>query len=258
MDHARRAHGQWPCRQGRISVGRYEGRYSKLTLVVHDSDLELLEFNVTFANGQRWTPPGVRHYFREGGRTRVIDLPGDTRIIQHIDLRYRNLPGGGRATVQVWGFKVTAPPPPAPRVMGSNWDSTGWTLLGERTINGRGRVDRDVIPVGRYEGRFSKLTMVAMDSDFEMINFTVRFASGHRGPSPALLREGTRTRVIDSRFDKAIRRVEYNLPGGSRVRCGAETKLYPRLASGGIVRCVGSPGDRHHCLRWRRCRCVRR
>jgi hypothetical protein len=206
----------------RISVGRYEGRYSKLTLVVHDSDLEMVDFVVTFANGQQWAPR-VNHYFRENQRTRVIDLPGDTRVIQHIDLSYRNLPGGGRATVQVWGFKVVDAPPP-PRVLHSNWDSTGWTLLGERTINGRGRVDRDVIPVGRYEGRFSRLTLVAMDSDFEMINFTVRFGSGMPW-SPRTghyFREGTRTRVIDlPGDDRTIRDIELeyrNLPGGGRAR----------------------------------------
>jgi hypothetical protein len=44
----------------------------------------------------------VKHIFREGQRTRVIDFPGDERAIRYIDFKYRNLPGGGRAKVQVW------------------------------------------------------------------------------------------------------------------------------------------------------------
>ena len=89
-----------------ISVGRHEGRFSKLTMVVEDNDLELLEFTVTFTNGQTFRPR-VGHYFRENTKTRVIDLPGDDRAIRKIDLRYRNLGRGARAQVEIWGFKTT-------------------------------------------------------------------------------------------------------------------------------------------------------
>ncbi|HEX8115352.1 MAG TPA: hypothetical protein VF516_46820 [Kofleriaceae bacterium] len=33
---------------------------------------------------------------------RYADFPGDGRVIKFIDFKYRNLPGGGRAKVQVW------------------------------------------------------------------------------------------------------------------------------------------------------------
>jgi hypothetical protein len=201
----------------RINVGRYEGRFSKLTLVVHDSDLELLDFKVTFADRTSWEPR-LAHYFREGQRTRVIDLPGDTRVIQRIDLKYRNLPGGGRARVQVWGFKVVD----APRPVRVDWDSRGWTMLGEQTV--QGRVDRDRINVGRHEGRFSKLTIVVHDSDLELIDFVVTFNRG-RTWSPNLkhyFRESSRTRVIDLPGDERVIKhidIKYrNLPGGGRAR----------------------------------------
>jgi hypothetical protein len=32
----------------------------------------------------------------------VIDFPGDERVIKFVDFKYRNLPGGGKAKVQVW------------------------------------------------------------------------------------------------------------------------------------------------------------
>jgi len=87
-----------------IRVGKYEGKFSKLTLVVEKSELELLSFNVTFGNGEKWAPE-VKHYFKEGDRTRVIDLPGDDRVIQKIDVTYKNLPHGGNAKLEVWGWK---------------------------------------------------------------------------------------------------------------------------------------------------------
>lgn len=89
-----------------IRVGKQEGKFTKLTLVVEKSELELLDFEVTFANGEKWHPDGITHYFRESSRTRVIDLPGDERMIQKIDVKYRNLPRGGNAKLEVWGWKT--------------------------------------------------------------------------------------------------------------------------------------------------------
>ncbi|MFN0248273.1 MAG: hypothetical protein ACKV2T_15380, partial [Kofleriaceae bacterium] len=157
----------------RIEVGRYEGKFTKMTIVVRDSDLELIDFGVKFARGPEWKP-NVAHYFRESQRTHVIDFPGDERVIKHIDFKYRNLPGGGRAKVEVWAWKAGDAPPRPPVVV--NWDSNGWTLLGTRDVDGR--VDRDRIEVGRVEGKFTKMTIVVRDSDLELIDFGVKFARG--------------------------------------------------------------------------------
>ena len=85
----------------RIDVGKYEGRFAKLTLYVEKSNLELLDLEITFGNGEKFHPE-VHHTFQEGSRTRVIDLPGDERVIKAINLKYKNLPGGGKAKFQVW------------------------------------------------------------------------------------------------------------------------------------------------------------
>ena len=82
-------------------MGREEGTFRKLVMVVLDSELELVALEIKFGRGKPFAPE-VRHLFREGSRTRVIDLPGDQRVIKWIELRYRNLPGGGRARVQIW------------------------------------------------------------------------------------------------------------------------------------------------------------
>ena len=85
----------------RIAVGSYKGKFQKLTLVVTDSDLELIDLEVKFERGPAWHP-ALRHYFKEGQRSHVIDFPGDERRIKFVEMKYRNLAGGGAAKVQVW------------------------------------------------------------------------------------------------------------------------------------------------------------
>jgi hypothetical protein len=210
----------------RLEVGRYEGRFNKLTVRVKDSDLEMIEFKIVFGDNTEYNPK-VSQYFRENTRTRQIDLPPAENVIRYIDFKYRNLPGGGRATVQVYGFKIgdnVGPGPrPGPRPpVTVNWDSKGWTMLGARDVDGR--VDRDRIEVGRYEGRFSKMTIVVRDSDLELLDFAVKFA---RGPEwkPAVahyFRENQRTHVIDFPGDeRVIKYIEFkyrNLPGGGKAK----------------------------------------
>lgn len=200
----------------RIEVPRAEGKFTKLTLVVDDSDLELIDFTIKFGRGPDFHP-GVTHYFKEGQRTRVIDFPGDERVIKYIDLKYRNLPGGGRAKVAVWA-KPDRPAGPA-------WDNRGWTMLGERVVNGHGNQDKDRIEVGRKEGLFSKLMLVVLDSDLEIIDFQIKFKKGepYHPEVKAFFKEGTRTRAIDlpGNNDRIIKWLEFtyrNLPGGGRAK----------------------------------------
>jgi hypothetical protein len=56
-----------------------------------------------------------------------------------------------------------------------------WDLLGEQSV-GFG-VDRDVIRVGRREGRFSALALEVRDNDVEILDLNVFF---NRGPPQSL------------------------------------------------------------------------
>lgn len=85
-----------------IHVGRDEGRYTRIMLVAEHSALELFDIVVTFGNGDTYSPD-TRLVFDQSTRSRVIDLPGGARAIKRVDLRYANLPGGGRAQLEVWG-----------------------------------------------------------------------------------------------------------------------------------------------------------
>ena len=138
-----------------IKVGRREGAFTRLMVVVEDSDLEVHSMDVVFGNGERFNP-SLRHFFREDDRTRPIDLPGESRLIQRVEFRYGNLPGGGSARVQVWareggrqdpaigdrGRGIPPPPPADPRfrraapLVMDFWPRQG-AVGTEVTINGR-------------------------------------------------------------------------------------------------------------------------
>lgn len=84
-----------------IAVGRADGRFEAIQLKVEGSALELDEVKVTFADGSVFEPK-TKMTFGNGATTRVIDLPGGKRAIQRVEFKYGNLPGGGRAQVELW------------------------------------------------------------------------------------------------------------------------------------------------------------
>jgi hypothetical protein len=85
-----------------IHVGRREGRFHKIQLVVEHSALEMFDVRVVFGDGSTYSPP-TRLVFEPSSTSRVIDLPGGARVIRRVEFRYGNLPGGGRAQVELWG-----------------------------------------------------------------------------------------------------------------------------------------------------------
>ena len=105
------------------------GAYTHVTFVVSGSDLEMFDVNMKFGNRQDFSP-NVRHYFKNGSRSRAINLPGHKRNIRKVEFKYGNLPGTGRAKVAIWA-KSDAPAPQRP-----TFNSRGWTKLGEKTVNG--------------------------------------------------------------------------------------------------------------------------
>ena len=95
-----------------IEVGGGAGAFTRLMLVVEESDLEMFDVVIEFGNGEKHSPK-IRQVFRDTTRTRAIDLPGNKRAIKRISFRYGNLPGGSRARVEVWA-QGAAPPAPSP------------------------------------------------------------------------------------------------------------------------------------------------
>jgi hypothetical protein len=222
-----------------IPVGKAAKKFDRLVLVVLDSSMELLEFNITFGNKEKFSPP-VKHVFNESSRTREIDLPGNNRIIASIELVYRNIPGGGRARVEIYGKNVAnapkadkdpgPPPPPEP-----GFDPAGWELLGTQTVDGK--KDHDIFQVGKKAGKWDKVTLVVKDSDLELVDFIVTFGNNEKFEPKVrhVFKEGSRSRAIDlpgdNRKIKSIELKYANLPGGGKATVelyAKDTKAKPK------------------------------
>lgn len=80
-----------------------EGFMRAIVIEVRQATVNFEDVTIHFLNGSTMDVP-VRSVIRAGDRSRVIDLPGDARVIRKIVFRYRTI-GKGTAKVVVWGKK---------------------------------------------------------------------------------------------------------------------------------------------------------
>ena len=85
-----------------VHVGRRDGRFTSVMVVVENAPVEIFDMQVTFGDHQQWMVP-MRLVFGPDSTSRMIDLPGGARIIRRVDFRYANLAAGARAKVELWG-----------------------------------------------------------------------------------------------------------------------------------------------------------
>ena len=81
-----------------------QGAFRRVLIEVDGAAVEMWDVVITFANGQTYSPP-TRLVFNANTRSRVIDVPGRSRIISRVDFRYRSLDRRGRngAAVSLFG-----------------------------------------------------------------------------------------------------------------------------------------------------------
>jgi hypothetical protein len=84
-----------------IDVGAQEGRFNHIMFVVEQHAVEIFDVKVTFGDGSRHDVP-TRLVFRPDTRSQVVDLPGANRVVRRVEFRYGNVPGRGRAHVELW------------------------------------------------------------------------------------------------------------------------------------------------------------
>jgi hypothetical protein len=89
-----------------IGVGAYSGTFRSLYFLVEKNDVELFNIVVVYGNGDR-EKFDTRLIFREGSRSRALDLRGGKRIIKSIQFTYRTVGtwADGKARVVVYGVK---------------------------------------------------------------------------------------------------------------------------------------------------------
>ena len=84
-----------------IVVGADSGRFRVVRIDVEKSALEMFDVIIHFGDGTTFSPT-TRMVFDKDTSTRVIDLPGGNRVIQRVDFKYGNIPGGGAAEVSLY------------------------------------------------------------------------------------------------------------------------------------------------------------
>lgn len=210
-----------------VEVGAREGRFTAIRIDVADGDIEMYNLRVIFGDGDAWSPP-TRLDFRQGSRSRVIDLPGGARVIRRIEFAYRSRVRRGRATVEVFGrtaagggkaeavAEVPLTPGPAPA-------RAGWEHLGSRVVTFR--AERDAVAAAG-QGVFRQLMFEVDGGDLELFDIRVTFGNGESwSPATRLyFREDSRSRTL-------------NLPGVARVVRRVDF-LYRSVAGGGEGRAV--------------------
>jgi len=102
--------GEWE-KLGELAVSKREERdvidvkastrFTALSFRVEKGEVEIEDIKVTFDNDKTFSPD-TKLIFREGERSRKIDLPGDSRAIKHIRFLYRSV-GRGEAHIAVYG-----------------------------------------------------------------------------------------------------------------------------------------------------------
>jgi hypothetical protein len=182
-----------------IPVGRAEGRFTRLRLRTQGNGIHILDLKVVYGNGQVQDIP-VRANLRAGAETPPLDLAGEARGIREIQIVYQSKANfKGRATVQVFG--ESAQRADEPRLQ--------WRMLGSKPVGFN--VDRDVIPIARGEGRFTRIGLKVDRNDIHVFDMKVVFRNGEVQDIPVrgVLRAGAQTRAFDlSRGERAIREVQ--------------------------------------------------
>jgi hypothetical protein len=89
-----------------IGVGAYSGTFRSLSFQVEKNNVELFNLVIVYGNGER-EKIDTRLIFREGTRSRIIDLHGGKRVIKSIQFTYRTVGNWaeGRARVAVYGIR---------------------------------------------------------------------------------------------------------------------------------------------------------
>ena len=202
-----------------INIGQAEDwwrdrGFRRLHLIAERSDIHLMSVRLVYTNGFS-EDFNVDRLIRDG-QDQPIDLRGERKYLQRIELIYRSRPSfEGRAIMKVYGVPArrSGPGPGVLPPIGAGPGPGGgrdWVELGCKRVSLFG-VDRDTINVGRREGRFKAIRLHVRGADVQLLDLTVIYANG----SPdtirvrSTLRQGDRTGALDLKgWERSIDRIE--------------------------------------------------
>lgn len=87
-----------------IHVGKHDGKFRAIQLRVSDGAIDFQRVIVHFGNGSQ-EELLVRERIPSGGRTHPLDLPGDRRVIESVELWYSKENWHRRPRVDLYGIR---------------------------------------------------------------------------------------------------------------------------------------------------------
>ena len=156
-----------------IKVGGEIGKFDRLRLRVLGNDVHINSLKVVYMDGTEQNL-AVDADVRANTRTSWLEVQGD-KFIREIQMNYRSKPNfKGQARIEVTGQYADGWLGPGGE--GKKYNA-GWVLLGAQTAGFTG-FDKDTIAVGKNEGGFTKLRVVAKDRAITLREVRVVFFSG--------------------------------------------------------------------------------
>jgi len=203
-----------------------EGPFRKVRFTAEGNDIHLTSIRIVYLNG--FAENFAANQNLRPKQSLTVDLRGDRSYIQQIEFVYRSrLSFKGQATLRVDAESARrGSPGPGP----GPGSGPQVELLGSQKIGFA--VDRDVLRVGRKEGRFRRIALRALDNDIEVLDMKVHYG-GRSGPPDDIqvrrvLRAGQRSEPIDLRGNepRVIERIEFVYRARPNFRGAATLEIY--------------------------------
>ncbi|HWP25903.1 MAG TPA: hypothetical protein VNL39_06130 [Xanthobacteraceae bacterium] len=189
-----------------INIGQPEDWFANrwfraLYFVAERTDVYLISVRLVYINGYT-EDLRIDEFIARGDRLEVR-FDGDRSYLKAIEMIYRARPElRGEAVIKVFADPV--------RRRGDVPQRGDWSELGCQQVALFGR-DRDSIRVGRREGRFRAVRLLAREADVELLSVRVVYDNGSPDEMSIqqVLRAGERTRPLDLRGrERSIDRID--------------------------------------------------
>jgi hypothetical protein len=183
-----------------LPVGKRDGRFRAIRLRAEGNNVFMMDLKVVYGSGNADDLP-VRAEIRAGGTSGKLDLRGTDRAIDRVEMIYRSQPNfRGQANICVEGLAVVAavtPPPPVAVVTPPPPTGGPWVRLGCQSVGFN--VDRDVVRVGRRDGRFRAIRLVVGGNEVFIFDLKVVYGNGVPDDLPvkAAIRAGGTSGKLD-------------------------------------------------------------
>ncbi|MBN2535686.1 MAG: hypothetical protein JXB88_22600 [Spirochaetales bacterium] len=177
-----------------LPVTAKKGAFTGIIFKVTGNDVEIVKCVITYGN-DKVDDISLKWIFKEGDRSRLIDLEGAARIIKKIEFYYKTVGEvkEGKATVKIWGVHPD-----------------DFKKLGEKKIGFDS--DKDTLDVTASEGFFKKIIFRIKDNDVEMNKCIITYGNGDKDTIPLkwIFKENDRSRLIDLEGNaRVIKKIEF-------------------------------------------------